>query len=918
MKNLENKNAENNSDNLKWYFENEKNLTILDKGKKNPIVKNWLDKLIPYSKITEYFQNGYNIGFVLSDTDLVVDCDPRNYKDDIDSLELLQNDLGVRLQDHAPTVKTGGGGFHFYFSKPSDLNINEVLDKYPGIEFKTEGRQVCAAGSLHPSGNYYKWLRNDIEQKELAPLLKLLKRANVPHHNSDSEKIRNDQLAELLALLPPEQFCSNDLWFPIMCAAHDATDGNGVEEFIQWSTSDPNYANAENEIRTRWNSLSDKAEKYTLGTILMHLHKSGQNYHAILNSHDFDDLPPLESDSDDDIFDDDAEWESITSDNSDEEITADNFDELVFGTSDCSDNTDTDTDSDSSDCSDNTDTDSDTSDSSSSTNSDSDGSDGTDDIDAILEQKFKKLDPAVVLGKANALDEYSSDDAIIDAIRATMHCEHLTNARAIKAIAKNTDLTQGQIKAIQAEVLKDDLGDLARLLAEMTLRKSFNGGKNLIYNYNSQFWTYNGVYWQTVSKEYIGKFVIQNLDLLRTKMTIKQSENELVTNAVNLIARLKATADDPLDLKCKPKPIINCLNGELWLNSKGEYKFKKHKAESHLINVSNVKFNPKAECPKYEAALRETFKKLPDCEDVMRHFYEIIGYILHPEKRPAQFFLFRGHGSDGKTTQMKIISALLGDAVLPESIERFNTGNFADSHATSSLVGKLLVYDDDLDKNFTLPDGTMKKLAEDGLITANPKGAQPFTFTKICTVVMCCNGVPKTKDVSRGFRRRALVVPFTRGFGYDDGDNDSTVNLNIADEIIETELPGILNKALEGLKRLKQRGYFKEPISCQDAKNIWLDSANPVAGFIRDCVEVTKQYTIDKVSLNDLYLAYCNYCSEQNYNRVIAKNSFRESCSELGITIKSNGRHHNFVGIKLKAVSSDFDFDNTDDFPGKN
>lgn len=62
---------------------------------------------------------------------------------------------------------------------------------------------------------------------------------------------------------------------------------------------------------------------------------------------------------------------------------------------------------------------------------------------------------------------------------------------------------------------------------------------------------------------------------------------------------------------------------------------------------------------------------------------------------------------------------------------------------------------------------------------------------------MCCNGVPKTKDVSRGFRRRALVVPFTRGFGYDDGDNDSTVKLNIADEIIETELPGILNKALE-------------------------------------------------------------------------------------------------------------------------
>ena len=194
MKNLENKNAEN-TDALKWYFENEKNLTILAKGKKNPIVKNWLDKLLPYSTITQYHNDGYNIGFVLSDTDLVVDCDPRNYKDGIDSLELLQNDLGVRLQDHAPTVRTGGGGYHFYFSKPSDLNINEVLDKYPGIEFKTEGRQVCTAGSLHPNGNYYKWQRNDIEQKELAPLLKLLR--NVPMYHTIIQTVKKYVMTSL-------------------------------------------------------------------------------------------------------------------------------------------------------------------------------------------------------------------------------------------------------------------------------------------------------------------------------------------------------------------------------------------------------------------------------------------------------------------------------------------------------------------------------------------------------------------------------------------------------------------------------------------------------------------------------------------------------------------------------------------------
>ena len=81
----------------------------------------------------------------------------------------------------------------------------------------------------------------------------------------------------------------------------------------------------------------------------MHLQKSGQNYHNILNSHDFDDLPPLDN-SDDDIFDDE-ELENLQ--HSDDEITADNFDELVFGNSGSDDTDSSDTsDSDTSDTSD--------------------------------------------------------------------------------------------------------------------------------------------------------------------------------------------------------------------------------------------------------------------------------------------------------------------------------------------------------------------------------------------------------------------------------------------------------------------------------------------------------------------------------------------------------------------------------------
>ena len=129
-------------------------------------------------------------------------------------------------------------------------------------------------------------------------------------------------------------------------------------------------------------------------------------------------------------------------------------------------------------------------------------------------------------------------------------------------------------------------------------------------------------------------------------------------------------------------------------------------------------------------------------------------------------------------------------------------------------------------------------------------------------------------------------------------------------EIIETELPGILNKALEGLKRLKQRGYFKEPQSCREAKNVWLDSANPVAAFIRDRVDITKHYTTDKIPFNDLYSKFVDYCAEQNIQRVATKLQFKETLNELQFKISTDCNYRcKVLGVVFKDIPTTADFD---------
>ena len=96
-----------------------------------------------------------NVGARLRASDLVVDADPRNYRPSDDALARLRADFGL---PDCPTVETGGGGFHRYMRKPEGAEVVGSLPDYPGVEFKSLGRQVVAAGSVHPdTGRLYTW-----------------------------------------------------------------------------------------------------------------------------------------------------------------------------------------------------------------------------------------------------------------------------------------------------------------------------------------------------------------------------------------------------------------------------------------------------------------------------------------------------------------------------------------------------------------------------------------------------------------------------------------------------------------------------------------------------------------------------------------------------------------------------------------
>ncbi|KRR10841.1 hypothetical protein CQ12_21475 [Bradyrhizobium jicamae] len=219
-----------------------------------------------------------NMGIRLKPNQLVIDVDPRNGGDA--SFAALCFDIGLD-GDEWPRVYTGSGGWHCYMAKPEDVLICETLDEYPGIEFKSKGRQVVAAGSRHPDGGLYRWsvdhpdIRKGIPMVPTA-LLRVIARKDSGHNGGgDGGQYTVEQLARALERLDVTEFRDQFEWRNLMFACHHATNGDGERVFMDWSASDPQFAGDSAIVQKRWRSCGDKSNAITYRTLNKILRERG-------------------------------------------------------------------------------------------------------------------------------------------------------------------------------------------------------------------------------------------------------------------------------------------------------------------------------------------------------------------------------------------------------------------------------------------------------------------------------------------------------------------------------------------------------------------------------------------------------------------------------------------------------------------
>ncbi len=193
------------------------------RGKK-PTVTAWQNTKFKANVFPKSFKG--NFGVNLSATDLVIDVDPRGFKE----TDRPHQRLAKIVPEMKKTlvIETGGGGLHIYFTKPADLKVKKNLKDYQGIDFLSSGRYVVGAGSK--TEKPYKIVSGSFDKVLPAPqaLLDIVEskhvHTDIPDIEFDDSLLQQKKFIEYLKNHAPiaiEGEGGNNTTFKVACRGRD-------------------------------------------------------------------------------------------------------------------------------------------------------------------------------------------------------------------------------------------------------------------------------------------------------------------------------------------------------------------------------------------------------------------------------------------------------------------------------------------------------------------------------------------------------------------------------------------------------------------------------------------------------------------------------------------------------------------------
>lgn len=357
-------------------------------------------------------------------------------------------------------------------------------------------------------------------------------------------------------------------------------------------------------------------------------------------------------------------------------------------------------------------------------------------------------------------------------------------------------------------------------------------------------YVYNGKYWQVISAEDFKPFLAQSA--IHMGVPIFDAKYHLFKD--ELYKQFLSVSNLPTP-EIKRNVLINLLNGTFEITD-NEQGLREQAREDFIKYQLPFEYNPNATYPLFEKYLNRVLKD-EDCRKVLS---EYLGYIFINNLKLEKALILYGSGANGKSVFFEIVNAILGD----ENICSYSLQNLTkyDSYQRAELSNKLLNYASEI--NGKLEASIFKQLVSGEPVEARQIYGKPFVMRDYGKLMFNCNELPKEVEQTNAFFRRFIIIPFTETIPESEQDPE------LARKIISTELSGVFNWILDGLRRIIRQKKFTQSTLVKDQINAYRKESDSVAMFI-DEENYTPTNGDPNVLLKSMYGDYKVYCSENGY-----------------------------------------------------
>ena len=337
-------------------------------------------------------------------------------------------------------------------------------------------------------------------------------------------------------------------------------------------------------------------------------------------------------------------------------------------------------------------------------------------------------------------------------------------------------------------------------------------------------------------------------------------------------------------------------NGVLDIKTK---EFTNFSEKHHIFGA--VKYNYDAKLGYDDAYLWHRFLEevLPDSRQ-RRMLQEYLGllFVNRRETNIEAMLFMIGKGSNGKSVIFNTITNLIG---------RDNVSNFDITALTSHkdrllnvaiMNGKRLNYCSDFGSK-KVDDEAFKSLTAGEPQPARRQYGNPFMAYDIPFLIGNGNKMPPTRDLSHGFFRRVLILPFNVEIPIE------KQNRNLSYQL-ESEYPAIFNWILEGRKRLMGNNFkFSQNEVSEAAIQEYRENASNVFQWLTDRSfrytgdgSEVRRWVMSKY-LFDNYEAWCRKYDEM----ALGVRTFGTTMQDIGFQKRrfAGGQAYLVYGIKDRA-----------------